>query len=228
MPEAVVQWWCFLAVKLKQPGGNGLFELYQEQLKSNDAETFSSWVLDNWVQYDTAKPSQADTQAYAKANAKQRLKYFSQWDKTYTEERAFQDLMHEYSFNNYLNSGAASKGLLAFARYAPASVAANKIRAYLKNHGSRTSQSSSLLELLAAKGDAVSLQVVIAAATRLKQKGVQKFAGELLERVAESKNWTLDELADRTIPTAGMDDSGVIELICNEQESVIKLPLMLI
>src|SRR5262249_59821006 len=87
---------------------------------------------------------------------------------------------------------------------------------YLKAHGQRTSQASALLEMLAAKADPVALQVVIAAATRLKQKGVQKFAGELITKVAEARDWTLDELADRTVPTAGFDEDGVLALPCGE------------
>ncbi len=122
--------------------------------------------------------------------------------------------------SNYLNTGAATKGLLALCKRAPAAIAADRVRNYLKNHGSRTSQASALLELLAAIGDPVTLQVVISAATRLKQKGVQKFAGTLVEKVAEAKHWTMDELGDRTIPSAGLDEDGVLHLPCGHEEKV--------
>ena len=72
--------------------------------------------------------------------------------------------------------------------------------------------------MLAAAGDPVSLQVVISAATRLKQKAVQKFAGKLVEKVAEVRNWSMDELADRTIPAAGLDDDGVLRLAIAEDK----------
>jgi hypothetical protein len=126
---------------------------------------------------------------------------------------AFEALKRNF-MGEYLHSGAATKGLLALASFATPSVAADRVRNYLKNHGSRTSQSSALLEMLAAAGDPVSLQVIISAATRLKQKGVQKFAGTLVEQVAEAKNWSMDELGDRTIPSAGLDENGVLELPC--------------
>jgi hypothetical protein len=137
------------------------------------------------------------------------------WIKDYTEERAFADLRREF-MSRYLNSGTETKGVLALAARASSAVAADRVRSYLKNHGSRTSQASSLLEVLAGIGDPVTLQVVISAATRLKQKGVQKFAGELITKVAETHDWTLDELADRTIPSAGFDDDGVLTLPCGE------------
>lgn len=219
VPPEVLKWWIALAVKLKQPGENGLFSIYLDQLRPEDAKAFSTWVLDTWVSYDTAVPSDEEANAYAKANAQARYQGTVRWIKDYTEERAFADLRREFK-SNYLHSGAETKGLLALATRAPSALAADRVRAYLKNHGSRTSQASSLLEMLAGMRDPVGLQVVIAAATRLKQKGVQKFAGELITRVAEANGWTLDELADRTIPTAGFDDDGVLALACGEDGKV--------
>jgi HEAT repeat protein len=215
VPQDVPRWWLFLAYKLKQPGGNALFGLYLDQLDLEDAATFSTWVLDTWINYDTARPSEIDANAYAKANAAPRHQAMVRYYKDYTEERAFADLRREF-MSNYLHSGADAKGLLALGVRAPSALAADRTRAYLRNHGSRTSQASALLEMLAAIGDPVALQAVIAAATRLKQKGVQAFAGELVTKVAEARDWTLDELADRTIPVAGFDDNGVLTLPCGE------------
>lgn len=218
-PADLVRWWAALAFKLKQPGGNALFSIYLDQLAPDDAAALSIWILESWMAYDTARPNDADANAYAKAGAQQRYRSTRQWIKDYTEEQAFADLKREF-MSQYLNSGADSKGLLALATRAPSATAADRVRAYLKNHGSRTSQASALLEMLAGIGDPVALQVVIAAATRLKQKSVQKLAGELIERVAEARDWTIDELADRTIPSAGFDDDGVLALPCAEDGKV--------
>ena len=114
------------------------------------------------------------------------------------------------------NGASEAKGLLALARAVPSGHAAAKTRWYLKTHGAQTSQTSALLELLAAKADPPSLQVVLAAANRLKQKGVQKLAGELVARIAEDNDWTLDQLADRSVPTLGLDEAGRLELPCGE------------
>jgi hypothetical protein len=215
VPNDVLRWWVFSAFRLKQPGGNALFQIYLDQLDPKDAETFSTWILDSWIGYDTARPTDAEANAHAKAHASNRFQSMLRWIKDYTEERAFAELRREF-MSQYLNSGADTKGVLALAARASSAVAADRVRAYLKNHGSRTSQASALLEVLAGIGDPVTLQVVIAAATRLKQKGVQRFAGELITKVAEARDWTLDELADRTIPSAGFDDDGVLTLPCGE------------
>jgi hypothetical protein len=73
-----------------------------------------------------------------------------------------------------------------------------------------------LLEVLAGIGQPATLQVVIAASVRLKQKSTQARAAEIAERYAEDRGWSLDELADRTVPTAGFDDDGVLELPCGK------------
>lgn len=213
VPREVPLWWIFLANKLKQPGGNKLFEIYLDQLTPVDAETLSNWILNSWVNFDTVHPSEDEANEHAKLHVKNRYQSWKKWIDGYTEDRAFADLRNEI-LSTYLNSASANKGILALATRATPSIAANQVRNYLKKHGSRTSQSSSLLQVLASMGDPVSLQVLISASTRLKQKSVQKLANDLLTDVAEVHGWTLDELSDRTIPTAGFNDVGVLDLPC--------------
>jgi len=215
VPDDVLRYWVHLAVKLKQPGGNALFGIYLDRLEPADAETLSTWVLDSWIDHDTARASDEEANAHAATHAPARLKQYLRWYPDYTLEQAVASLKAEIK-GQYLNSGAATKGLLALAEKAPPALVADRVRSYLKSHGSRTSQASALLELAAAHAHPATLQVVIAAATRLRQKGVQAFAGALVERVAEQHDWTLDELGDRTVPSAGLEEDGTLPLPCGE------------
>jgi hypothetical protein len=95
--------------------------------------------------------------------------------------------------------------------------AANRVRWFLKKHGRRSNQAMSLLEALAGTGQPAALQVVIAASARLKQKSTQARAAEIAERYAEDRGWSFEELADRTVPSAGFDDDGVLDLPCGEE-----------
>ncbi|PIE06373.1 MAG: molybdate metabolism regulator, partial [Rhodobacterales bacterium] len=219
LPVDVLKWWCALAVKLKAPGETEPFELCLGQLAPEDAETLSTLLFDAWLAHDTAPPSEADVEAYAQA----RLARYKQgefwvfenapdnWD-----DAAMLDLLRRHKRAETPNSGAPSKGILALASKVPPGHAVARVKSYLKQHGRRTSQTTALLELMAAKGDAMSLQVVIAAATRLRQKGVQARANELVQEIADRNGWTRDELADRTVPTGGLDDDGRMELPCSE------------
>ena len=224
VPADVPKWWVYLGFKLKQPGGNALFKIYLDQLKPASAEAFSQWVFDAWIAYDTVGPTDEEANAFAEKHVDQRFKGWVRYFTDYTREQAFADLKREKK-GEYYNSGAATKGILALAHAAPPQAAADRVRAYLRDHGSRTSQASSLLEVLAAKGDPVSLQVVIAAATRLKQKSVQAFAGTLIEAAAKRMNWSMDELGDRVIPTAGLDDDGHLDLPCGPDEKLYRATL---
>lgn len=60
LDDRVLRYWIFLTVKLKQPGGNALFDLYLDQLHPEDAQKVSTWIFDSWIEYDTAKPSLTD------------------------------------------------------------------------------------------------------------------------------------------------------------------------
>ncbi|MES0828364.1 DUF4132 domain-containing protein [Ruegeria sp. SCP11] len=217
VPADVIKAWVFLANKLKQPGGNTLFDIYLDQLAPESARALSTWIFDAWINYDTVRPGDEEANAHAEKHADQNWKSMKRWIKDYTREQAFRELYNGFK-SQYLNSGAATKGVLALTKHVDPAHAAASVRTYLKQHGSRTSQASSLLDLLAAKGDPLSLQIVISAATRLKQKGVQAHAGQLIEAVAESRDWSMDELADRTIPTAGLNEDGVLDLPVGSEE----------
>ena len=70
-------------------------------------------MLDSWLNYDTAKPAEEEANAYAQQHAKSRHKAMKFYVSDYTVERAFADLKRGF-MSEYLNSGAATKGLLAW------------------------------------------------------------------------------------------------------------------
>ena len=54
--------------------------------------------------------------------------------------------------------------------------------------------------------------MILSVANRFRTKGIQEEAVRQCQMLAERKGWTIDELADRTIPTAGFDETGKMEL----------------
>ena len=216
VPQPILEWWTELAVKLKQPAGNPLFDLYLDRLNPEDGSRFASWLLRAWIEYDTSQPTEEEAEFHAHRGLAKRYQTYRRYFKNYTKADALQSLKQEY-MSRYPNSGAATKGLLALTKPAPAELAAATVRDYLKHHGSRTSQAGALLEMLAAKKDTATLQVLIASAARSKQKSLQALARELVDKIAEELNWSTVELADRTIPFAGLDDDGSMVLPCGSE-----------
>ncbi len=218
VPSLLVQHWLALAIRLKDPAASGQFGIYLDQLLEDDARSFSNWVLDSWIGYDTGTATLEEATAYALANYQQHLAWlYIPYPKPEDRERVIAQIIREKT-SEPLNSGSEAKGVLALACRADPVFAANRVRWFLKKHGRRSNQAMALLEVLAGIGRPAALQVVIAASVRLKQKSTQARAAEIAARYAEDRGWSFDELADRTVPTAGFDDDGVLDLPCGEDE----------
>ena len=119
---------------------------------------------------------------------------------------------------DYMNSAAEAKGLLALTLMATPAKACMRIAAYLKGHGRRVPQAKALVETLYGAGTRDAVQVLVATATRFKQRTVRQLAETLVAELAETRNWSEDELADRSVPTGGFDEDGRLSLLVGEAE----------
>jgi hypothetical protein len=219
VPSDVPRWWIALAGKLAQPGGNALFALWLDQLAPESAEALGRHILGSFLRYDAAHCSEDEANAYAKANAQQRYEQYQEYAKRwnnefyrgYTYERAFADLRAE-RFAIYLNNAQADRGILGLATRAEGTFAVQMVRTYMRDHYKRTAQVRALTEYLSGNTSPAALQMLLSIARRHRTNAVQVLAQALVERLADERDWTTDELADRTIPTAGLDERGILDL----------------
>ena len=76
---------------------------------------------------------------------------------------------------------------------------------YLKEwYGMRASQGKALIVMLAWIDHPSATQLMLSVGSRFRTKSFQEEATRQAEALAERKGWTVGELADRTIPTAGL------------------------
>ncbi|MEO6276736.1 DUF4132 domain-containing protein [Roseateles sp.] len=223
-PE-ITQWWTVLACKLKEPGGNALLARYLGLLDAASRKALGSSVLRQFITHDTAHPSLEEGTAYAQATAPQRWQGNQQrWqsaspeDKTYYEaaynksqEQVFEECRRE-KMAEYLGSAIGEKGVLALTAHAPAHEAVTLLQQYMRDHYPRRSQIEAMLEAAAGGNDPVVIQLLLGLSRRYRTASVQQKARELVQQIAERNDWTQDQLADRTIPTAGLDDTGTMAL----------------
>lgn len=210
--------WLRLALKLKSPLGTPLFGLYFKQLTPDSAQAFADWVLDAWMSYDVAKPSNDDVRRRAVEQARKIMSMPNHWmARNRTEDEIVQSLMMGMS-KEYINSGADSKGILALTHGATPTQAGPRIAAHLKKHGKRVAQAKSLVEVLYAMGTRDAIQVLVATATRFRQRTVRELASTLVGELAEARGWTEEELADRSIPSGGFEEDGTLPLPVGEEE----------
>ncbi len=216
----IIDGWLRLAMKLKDPREGALFNLYFDELRDGDAERLSNWVLQSWIAYDTETPNRADYIEAATETANERMK---QRAYSYYKDWTLQDhitYILSYSMPTYVNSGSDTKGILALTHHANSSLFQSQLSSYLKNHGKRVATSKSILDLLSAVGSPEALQILVATSTRFKQRTVREHAEVLVNKIAEEREWTSDELADRSVPTGGFDEEGKMELPVGEEEKL--------
>ncbi len=106
-----------------------------------------------------------------------------------------------------------AKGVLSLCGAMGDGRVAPPIERYLKKwYGHRLHHCKALLAVLAAVEEPACLQLLLSVANRFRTKGLQSEAERLVGEVALRKGWSCEELADRTVPTAGLDEEGVLEL----------------
>ena len=238
----VVRWWVVLADRLKDPSGHGLWELYLDRLDAADAAALGSHVLHAWITQDTRGLGEDECRSRAQADGRReydaaqrflarasrpvaRMRRPEQLESARQEaavpleehvERALR-----YYRGLFAGSAIADKGLLALTVRMDGAELAQAVRAYERQaqrpQGEHRAQLTALLTALAANGHPKAL-AVLQEATRHKMRMVRQAAVGLVEQVAQWRGWSAQELADRTVPTAGFDPDGVLRLSYGERE----------
>ncbi len=228
-PE-ILRWWVVLACKLKEPGGNGLLTRYLGLLDAASRQALGSLLLRQFIAQDTRHPSLDEGIAHAKAVAPQRYqgnqqryqnarpehKQYYETDFQKTEEQVFEECKRE-KMAEYLGSAIGEKGILALAAHAPGHEVVSLLQQYMRDHYQRRAQIEAMLEGVAAGNDPLVIQLLLGISRRYRTASVQEKARALVQQIADRNGWTQEQLADRTIPTAGLDDSGRLELAYGER-----------
>jgi HEAT repeat protein len=223
-PE-IVQWWTVLACKLKEPGGNALLARYLGLLDAASRKALGSAVLRQFIAHDAAHPSLEVGTAHAQSIAQQRWqgnqqrwqgakaehKQYYEADYNKSPDQVFEECRRE-KMAEYLGSAIGEKGVLALAAHAPAHEAVTLLQQYMRDHYPRRSQIEAMLEAMAGGNDPVVIQLLLGLSRRYRTASVQEKARGLVQQIAERNAWTQEQLADRTIPTAGLDDTGALSL----------------
>ncbi|PWD51614.1 hypothetical protein C8046_14130 [Serinibacter arcticus] len=214
---AILRWWAVLAVKLKDPTGEGLIPLYVSLLDVPSRQALGSFVLGAWIAHDLTRMTEDDVRAAATAEGPARLAQYQRWAQhggqhaqrwgTLTLADAESEIA-EGLRGTFLGSAIKEKGLLALASGAPGHELTEAITRYAKRHPERRSQIETLVVAASVNDDPAALQAVISVARSFKQRTVRERAGELVEQIAQQRGWSPEELADRTIPTAGFPSAA--------------------
>ena len=223
----VLEWWVTLAAKLNDPAGAGLLGRYVEQLDQPSQAALGEFVVRAWVAEDTKHPPDAESRAFAEAGGPARYTYMQDLAKRHPEyygeyaTRTLDDMIEEMRrehASQYVGSAISSKGVLALGFGTPGHRLVAIIQSFMRDHYVRRAQVEALITAASFNDDPMAMQLILGVARRHRTASVQTKARELVEALAERKGWTTDELADRTVPTAGFDDDGILRLSYGERE----------
>ena len=212
----IITWWMAVAIKVGSPEPNALLQCYRELLAPKEREALARYILEAWLSYDTLrKYTQQEAAAQAKnftAQMKQYVqknpKYFTDW----SEEQHYRTTLNAL-LDTCKGSAIKEKGCLALVGAFGGDDIPAVTHRYIKYwYGNRLHQCKALVRMLHWIDRGTAIQLLLQLATRFRTKGIQQEAELCVNALAERKKWTLDELADRTIPTAGFDDGPEMTL----------------
>ena len=233
---AVIRWWVVLADRLKNPNGRGIIALYLSLLEPSDAAALAGRVVRAWAERDTRRPDPEESRAHAQTAGRWAYDHAQQWlaqcraDKKMADSLEWAETQAAITLEEriaaayaehqrtYVGSAVADKGLLAFAAGMDDGELAELVRAYMRDNPGRRAQFDALVRALYANGGRQALQVLLSIARRHKMAGVQATAAALVQETASERGWSAEELADRTVPTAGFDGDGLLRLSYGDRE----------
>jgi hypothetical protein len=219
VPATVSQWWIVQSCKLRNPEPGGVLRHYFAALRPATRQAFALFVLQAWIRADVNPISRTEAEKLARAQAQQSAQmvkaypqYYSDAQKNLTEDQFYEALLPSYLVRP-AGSAIGAKGILAVVAAGGGSEIAPMVQRYLKEwYGTRAAQGKALIQMLAWVDHPTATQLMLSIGSRFRTKSFQEEATRQAERLAERRGWTVDELADRTIPTAGFDPDGTAEI----------------
>lgn len=219
------------AVKQKTTEPNAVLRKYCGMFEPRDREALGQFVLEGWLAEDTRPVAPEQAHKNAAASAQSIHASVQQYPQYYTDSpylgRSIAELTALFlpgCLRQPAGSAIGSKGVLALASACARERAAPPVARFLKEYyGTRAAQGKALIAMLAWVEHPSATQLMLSIGNRFRTKSFQEEATRQAEALAERNNWTLAELADRTMPSGGFDESGELQLSYGQRSFTARL-----
>jgi hypothetical protein len=231
VPLVVVQHLVGQAVRAKSPEPNAILRKYVAMTAEGDRQAFAHALLVAWIAADVAPISDAEAQQRAHQRATSMHRWMQRSPATFQGDpllgRSVAELTAHYLpaiARTPAGSVASSKGVLAVVAAAGGRDVVPPTERYLKEwYGQRAAQGKALIRMLAWVRHPSATQLLLSIGSRFRTKSFQVEATRQVELLAEREGWTVAELADRTVPTAGFGSDGRLELSYGDRSFTAQL-----
>ena len=204
----ILQWMIVQSCKMGLPEAGPRLRQYASHFNKDDAEVFGQYVLESWIAQDTIPHSPDQAHKFAEEEAGKMAGFGHQVPSLPSTKEEWYRLFYNKKLLEPVGSAYKEKGILAVASACCGGRAGPVVERYLKTYyGYRIHQCRALVRMLSWVDHPSAIQVLLSVSSRFRTPGIRKEAVDCVNGLAERKNWTLSELADRTIPTAGFDNN---------------------
>lgn len=201
------------AVRLKNPEPSAWLKLITGYFDPGQRENWGRQLLDWWIERDTQplySPQEIET--LLPQQIKQLGEIYRQFGQTKSQASLESEARRGLS-QSVTGSAIDLKGVLAVAGACGGSTLLEPVQNYLKTwYGLRSPQCKALVAMLAHNDRPEAVQYLLGIARRFRTKGIQEEARLRLEQRAQRLGWSLEDMADLSLPGAGLQDDGSLIL----------------
>jgi hypothetical protein len=208
-PE-ILRWWIVQGIQQKMPVAGPLLRRYLSMCRKHEATALAKFILSAWIAQDTRTPSHDEAMEKARAQADKQWPQYSKHqyylDHYKNDKENLVKTLYQNFSTQFLGSAIGEKGMLALVTEAGDADCVKQCESYIRKYfGSRLAQSKALVEILGWIKHPLAIQALLGFSTRFRTKAIRQLAEQHVKALAEREGWTIDELADRTLPDAGFE-----------------------
>ena len=204
----ILKWMVVQSHKLGSPEPGPRLRQYTSHFDRGNAAELGQYVLESWIAQDTVPHTHEAADKFAQQHVAQMTRGQASHPQYY---KGTPDEWYRSAYNQKIaepvGTANGEKGVLAVAGACCDGRAGPPVERFLRTYyGYRVHQCKALIRMLSWVEQPSAIQVLLSVSNRFRTAGIRKEAEAVVTDLADRKGWTIDELADRTIPTGGFDD----------------------
>ncbi|MFV0523899.1 MAG: DUF4132 domain-containing protein, partial [Acidimicrobiales bacterium] len=210
----IVRWFVASAVRGRSAEPSPILRRHLAGMEPAGTAAFGAAVLDLWLAEErrTMDPEEARSQAEKAARTVHDMAEYHPEYAGWSLEAIADELYHN-NLARVVGSASSARGLLALAAASAGAEVTDRVMAYVRRHrGQRATQVKALLQMLAWIDEPATIQAVLSVATRFRPQSIQNEALNQAQLLAERHDWSVEDLADRSVPDGGFDRAGRLVL----------------